>query len=659
MRRVQTPPKSRRHMFLALSAATISILGFTPHASAARHEVSPYSNAVDVSPAMAVAASTSYPVVETTGHGWGHGRGMSQYGALGYAELGWTSAQILDHYYGGTVGGTVPAGVTSPDSAALRVDLRTNREHATRVDIELGSIRVLDGATLIVETAADSGQAVRIDSSTTGLLVETAASCSGPWTEIANVATTTLEIQKTTSDDTADGLLRVCEPTGSSTWYDGALRTYSFGAGPGVAGTPRTVNIVTVEQYLRGVVPKEMPASWPAAALQAQAVSARSYALAGDSRWKENGVLYADTCDTTTCQVYKGRYTQSSSFITSSHPNTDAAISATAGLVRVAGSAVARTEFSSSTGGYTAGGTFPSVPDEGDAVASNPNYDWSLTSHLQSIESDFGLGQLVNIEVTARNGLGRDGGRATTVLFTFTEGAVTKTGSQARTLLGLKSDWFSVVEIRRVTTDTAIANYIDHIYELFLGRTPDGAEESGWILDVELGRRHNLTGSLALTEEWAGVMVDGFYETALGRPSDDDGRAHWLGQIANGVRVETIGAHFYGSNEYFIISGNTNEALVTALYRDLLGRAVDSEGLAFWTGELDAGRMTSGDVAAGFYASIESRESRVRSLYQQILLRSPDSSGLEYWAGELLTTDDVRLASQLAASDESFLIAQR
>ena len=109
-------------------------------------------------------------------------------------------------------------------------------------------------------------------------------------------------------------------------------------------------------------------------ALRAQAVAARSYA------WAERRSDWAQTCDTQSCQVYGGRASQDGATFTDLEPaTTDQAVDDTKGQVRVftADGKVARTEFSSSTGGYTAGGTFPAVPDEGDAVDSNPSANWT------------------------------------------------------------------------------------------------------------------------------------------------------------------------------------------------------------------------------------------------------------------------------------------
>ncbi len=608
-------------------------------------------------PPEASAQDGEDPVVEVRGHGWGHGRGLSQYGAYGYAEQGWTSAQILDHYYGGSTAGSIDSATLSLDPNQLRVDLRKNQGFSTRVDVQNGSLRVMDGTELIYQTAADSRQAVRLRSSGAGLSVESAPSCSGPWTLQANLGATTLRVERTSTGDTPDDLLRVCNADSSSNWYEGTIQSYNNN------GSTRTINVVSVEQYLRGVVPRESPASWPAAALEAQAVAARSYALAGDARQ----LPYADTCDTTLCQVYEGRYRQLTEFEIMTHPATDAAIAATAGLVRLFGTTVARTEFSSSSGGYTAGGDFTAVPDEGDSIAANPNHDWIKTVNLAAFEASQNLpndgkpnlGDLLSVEVITRNGLGEDGGRALTVLFEFANGSITKTGNETRQLLSLKSDWFSFGPIGQVSTSPEASAYINHVFELFLGRSATVGDRSDWLLAIQTGQREDLTTALALTDEWAGVMIDGFYQDALGRSADPEGKAHWLAQVAAGVRVEAVGAHFYGSPEYYARSGGTDESFVRALYRDLLGREAEPEGLVAWVQRLSSGEMTTGDVASGFYASIESRKSRVSGLYQRILLREPDASGLEYWAEELLRTDDVRLASQLAASGESFEIAQR
>ncbi len=240
-----------------------------------------------------------------------------------------------------------------------------------------------------------------------------------------------------------------CVSSTRTSYYRGELRAVHND------GAQRTVNAVAVESYLRAVVPLEMPASWAllgdgtgAEALQAQAVSARSYALA------ENRTSYARTCDTISCQVYGGRATRNGDTITSNeHPLADAAILATAGLVRSRDGEVARTEFSSSTGGWTAGGVFPAVEDLGDGIDRNPNHDWTVSIAIATVEQRWGGRQLDQISVTERNGLGEDGGRVETVELRFGDEVFTMTGNEFRRAFGLKSDWFTVDWARNAAPD--------------------------------------------------------------------------------------------------------------------------------------------------------------------------------------------------------------
>jgi SpoIID/LytB domain protein len=175
-------------------------------------------------------------------------------------------------------------------------------------------------------------------------------------------------------------------------------------------------------------------------ALRAQAVAARSYAQSEGRSW------FAKTCDTTSCQVYGGVATRApnGTVTTVEQTNTDTAVRETAGEVRrFSSGAVARTEFSSSTGGWTAGGTFPAVEDLGDVRS--PHHNWSASIPVSTIESAFPwIGSLQAVDVTRRNGLGSGGGRVLEVVVRGSSGSVTRTGPQFRAQFGLRSDWFFV-----------------------------------------------------------------------------------------------------------------------------------------------------------------------------------------------------------------------
>ena len=210
-----------------------------------------------------------------------------------------------------------------------------------------------------------------------------------------------------------------------------------------VGVTGQTDNVVPLEDYVDGVAAAESPPMWAntggEAALQAQAVAARSVAVALVS-------LTGSICDTTQCQVYKGLPEQYGM-------TADKAVSSTAGevLYCVAGSScgpagsVAVTEYSASTGGYSAGGAFPAVPDLGDSVSANPVHSWTMRIPLSRIEAAFPkVGAVQQVQVTQRNGLGQLGGRVEELQVVGSEGSVGLTGDQFAADFDLYSDWFAV-----------------------------------------------------------------------------------------------------------------------------------------------------------------------------------------------------------------------
>ena len=208
--------------------------------------------------APAADAATSFVV---TGRGFGHGIGMSQYGAYGYAQHGWTAAKILRHYYRGTTIGTVP-------SQPVRVLLADGR----------ASLQVASGQPISVADSA--GQWEVLPAGTYTLR----APLSLPGWPAQTPPMPPVSLDAGAAQLTVDG-----KP------YRGSL---SVGA---TGGRLSVVNTVPLESYLLGVVPREMPASWAPEALRAQAIAARSYALGSlhpDSAFD----VYADTRS----QVYGG-----------------------------------------------------------------------------------------------------------------------------------------------------------------------------------------------------------------------------------------------------------------------------------------------------------------------------------------------------------------
>jgi peptidoglycan hydrolase-like amidase len=215
-------------------------------------------------------------------------------------------------------------------------------------------------------------------------------------------------VNPTAAPVAAGGLLELCVGGTQSTVDQGTLT--------GVYDStqqPRTVNTLGLEEYVADVVPGESPAYWATLGgagpqdhdwgfqeLEAQAVAVRSYVLAGTYGG------YADTCDLT-CQTYRGTEYET--------PASVAAAQDTAGEVMVMPTGrIATTEYSASTGGYSASSAetspFTPVPDTGDAVcipsACNPNHDWSKSVALSAIGARYHVAG-TTVEITSSNGHGR------------------------------------------------------------------------------------------------------------------------------------------------------------------------------------------------------------------------------------------------------------
>lgn len=401
-RRRSRPHPARRRLRHLLLLVALTLLG---------------SLIVDASPDPAQAAIP----LTLNGHGYGHGRGMGQWGAYGYATTyAWPHTTILSHFYGGTGLGAEP---NSP------VTVRLSGQDGRDMTITSGHPFTVGG--FVVAAGSAARLSIRSDGT---FLLTTRYSCSGA--DVWSTVISSSRVQSTVPDSGNDlsAMLSLCLPT-ESRQYRGEMALINDG------GSARTVNTVYMDEYLRGVVPSEVPASWSdaagglgASAVRAQAVAARSYAYA------ENRSSYARTCDSTSCQVYSGAGRNGVSL---EDPRTTAAVSATYNQVlrSSVGGAIVRAEFSSSTGGYTAGGTFPAIRDDGDVAS--PYHNWSASFSATDAGSSLGVGTLLGFEVTDRNGLGADGGRVLSVLVSGTSGTVQLTGNDVRTRLGLKSDWFS------------------------------------------------------------------------------------------------------------------------------------------------------------------------------------------------------------------------
>jgi stage II sporulation protein D len=191
----------------------------------------------------------------------------------------------------------------------------------------------------------------------------------------------------------------------------------------------QAVNHVALEAYLPSVVASEMPASWPQAALRAQAVAARTYAL----RQRKPAAAF-DVSATVASQVYKG--------VEAETPSTHQAVASTRGQVLMFGTSLANTVFHSSAGGSTENSgdlwsqQLPYLVSVPDFDQHSPVHAWQLRLEPEQLQKAFGeIGGAQRIDVLAITG----SGRVRQARVTGPAGTLVLTGAQLRSRLGLRS----------------------------------------------------------------------------------------------------------------------------------------------------------------------------------------------------------------------------
>ena len=352
------------------------------------------------------------------GHGYGHGIGMSQYGALGYAQHGYTYAQILAHYFPGTTLGSAPA-------TTLRVLLAEGKKSLTVSST--APFTVVDGAGASHSLAAGAyafGTTFALRAVPPFESSGTSAPLTGPLTFSPGSAPLAL----------------------AGKAYRGRLRAI---LAPNK--TLEAVDVVSLEGYLYGVVPSEMPYIWAPDALEAQTVASRSYALATRKQTGDFDV-YGDVRS----QAYGG--------IAAEHFETTAAVDKTRRQVVLYNGKVATTFFFSTSGGRTAAiqDAWPksapvpylvSVPDPYDTLSPWHNWGPVLVDGAKLRKALKLAGPVADLTVTP--GVG---GRAASVVVTDTLGdAVTVPADTIRALFGLRSTWFTAGMLSLGASETPVA----------------------------------------------------------------------------------------------------------------------------------------------------------------------------------------------------------
>jgi stage II sporulation protein D len=349
----------------------------------------------------ASAASTVY----VQGAGNGHGIGMSQYGAYGYALHGKSYRWILAHYYRGTSIGTA------------------NPRQTVTVLLSTGSA-AFSGATKAGAKKLKAGKTYVVQPNADGTLTLAPVGGGKRITELAAPLTVS-----------GPGPLDLA----GLGQYRGSLEFRPDGSG-GI----ETVNVIGLEDYVRGVIAAEMPANWSAEALKAQAVAARTYAITSDAGGTDFD-LYADTRS----QMYGG--------VAAETPSSDAAVAATRSQIVTYDGAPVVTYFFSSSGGHTENvenvwpGSTPEpwlrgVVDRYDGAGGDPYHRWSYELSVNAAAAKLGSwvkGNLVGIKVT-EHGVSP---RIITAEVVGTKGTTTVTGTQLEHAFGLLSSWASFTTI--------------------------------------------------------------------------------------------------------------------------------------------------------------------------------------------------------------------
>jgi SpoIID/LytB domain protein len=400
--------------------------------------------AVVVAMPPAAAHAASGRAITIDGRGFAHGRGMGQWGARGMASYGKSWQQILRHYY--------PATTLKRRAAGERIRvLVASGETLVVSSVKRFRIQWADGS--MIGDNDPKRRFVRVRFANGRYVLEKSRYPWGPWKALSRSRRGVVFVRGREP-------LEVVARSGAGREYRGTIEIRKTG------GSLAAINHLPLEEYLFGVVPREMPSSWPQDALRAQAVAARSYAVALKDRAK--GRAY-DICATTACQVYGGRASRArpaSRAVILERASTNAAVLATARTILTWKGRPVIAEYSSSTGGVTAEGKLPylrSVRDPADRVS--PHHSWRVVVGARRIERAFAvIRTLHSVNVQSRDA----GKRVRLIRLSGSKRTVDVPGGTFASRLGLRSRLYSIRQPARYrfTTDFGYGSTGRHVVEL-------------------------------------------------------------------------------------------------------------------------------------------------------------------------------------------------
>lgn len=436
-------------------------------------------------------ALASEPVFSITGKGWGHGIGMSQYGARGYAIHDYNYDQIIKRYFTGSSLTAFPWVADLSKEPVVKVAIQKDNtpsafwtvrsnNYQLAVDLpggsypdfylpkgtyytvcipyadQLVSIRYVDPDTKLTRYVTATGQST---TQRVGLDVD--------WVEMW---------ERDTSAPRYVGKVEVSNQTGPFGWgnlvYQGTVDFVRSTTNPAVL---HIFNRIYIEDYIKSVVPREMAASWETEAVKAQAVAARSYAYSGASLNKRSDTTSFDMWCTTSSQVYNGwgRYLSAYSKVVrhGDDPNypgyggdylSDPEVAFTRAVMATYGGSAIKTYFFSTSGGHTEnienvwqGTSMPStiypyykgVPDEYEWDSGSPfTFSWGdpiefTATALKAKLGSYAPAEIVGVRISARG----VSGRAKTVRIYGADGTTKDvTGDTFRSKLGLRDTFYEI-----------------------------------------------------------------------------------------------------------------------------------------------------------------------------------------------------------------------
>lgn len=451
--RYRAPRRSRTAA--AWTAAALLLAGLVPAVDLVTARADPAGRSAGA------AAGVTTGTVTFAGSGFGHGVGMSQYGARGMALAGSTATQILQHYYTGT---TVTA---YPD----KVDVRVNVVHRA-ASVRLRGLPVATGGgALQVRPAGGAVLAVAADDvvtvGTSGRLLSIAVHRAGGGVDTVTAASAQVRWSGGRGMPGPASVLSVASTTASGgDPLNGKVRRYRWGtlaltALPSGAGA--RIDAVAVvdlhDEYLRGI--GEMPSSWPVEALKTQVVAARNYALREVQSGTSASCGGCHLWDDTRSQVYAGwsKESEGSFGVRWVVAMKGTQTSATTGLAVLYGGHPITTYYSSSTGGRSRsaarvwGTSAPYLVSVSDPWSVDPAVNrsfaaWHRTASVSRVMAVFGVPDLVSVRVATKD----ESGAALTVTARSSDGTTrTLSGSTVRRRFGLPAEWITGISLPGTT----------------------------------------------------------------------------------------------------------------------------------------------------------------------------------------------------------------